>query len=247
VDRVDVSLLVTFHREGILAHSSLNSIERCRRAAERTGITTEYVWVLDTVDHDTRKIISAHPAARERTRMIEVAHGDLGRSRNAGIAQARGRAVAILDGDDYYSTNWIEGALRALRDDGPGAIIHPEMVVNFGEITSYGWHIDQTGTDYDRAGLLANNYWTSWTVACREVYERVPYIELGAHDRGFGYEDWHWNCETIAAGFVHRIAPGTVGFYRRKKLSLVAATTHVGAVIPPTSLFSKKHMQASER
>ena len=29
-------------------------------------------------------------------------------------------------------------------------------------------------------------------------------------DAGWGYADWHWNCEVIAAGGAHHVVPGTL-------------------------------------
>ena len=216
---VDVSLLITFHREGVLAHSTLNSIERCRKYAEAAGITTEYVWVLDAVNNETREVLMAHPAATGNVEIVEVAHCDAGMSRNSGIQAACGTAVAILDGDDYFSTNWIERAWFYLKEYGDQAILHPEFVVSFGLHASYGRQIDQAGQLYDQDGLLVNNYWSSWTFAKRSIYLACPYSETRTLQTGFGYEDWHWNCEVIAAGFEHRLAWGSVGFYRRKKLA----------------------------
>lgn len=238
-DAVDVSLLITFHGEGVLAHSTLNSVERCRKYAEAAGITTEYVWVLDDVDDETREVLMAHTAAAGRVQIVEVAHGDAGPSRNSGIQAARGTAVAILDGDDYFSTNWIERAWFYLKEYGDQAILHPEFVVNFGAHFAYCWQVDQAGQYYEQDGLLVNNYWTSWTFAKREVYLACPYFETRSQQTGFGYEDWHWNCEVIAAGFEHRLAWGAVGFYRRKKISRVTSETALGAILPPTDLFAR--------
>jgi len=238
-DAVDVSLLITFHGEGVLAHSTLNSIERCRKYAEAAGITTEYVWVLDAVNEETRDVLMAHPAASGNVQIVEVTHRDLGASRNSGIQVAGGTAIAILDGDDYFSTNWIERAWFYLKEYGDYAILHPEFVVNFGTHTAYCWQVDQGGQYYERDGLLVNNYWTSWTFAKRSVYLCCPYSITRPLQTGFGYEDWHWNCESIAAGYVHRLAWGAIGFYRRKKVrSLVTSTTTLGAIVPPTRLFA---------
>lgn len=236
---VDVSLLITFHGEGIFAHSTLNSIERCRKYAEACGITTEYVWVLDAVNEETREVLMAHPSAAGNVRIVEVAHRDAGLSRNSGIQVANGAAVAVLDGDDYFSKNWIERASLYLREYGNQAILHPEFVVNFGAQAAYCWQVDQRGQYYDPDGLLLNNYWTSWTFAKRSVYLACPYSESRPAQTGFGYEDWHWNCDVIAAGFEHRLAWGAAGFYRRKKVSRVTSDTALGAIICPTNLFSR--------
>ena len=238
---VDVTLLVTFHNEGILAHTTLNSIERCREYAEKAGIQTEYVWVLDAVDEETQTTLLAHPANSENVKIIYVDFLDAGAARNAGVSVASGKAIAILDGDDYFSTNWIERAWHFLKEYGSQAILHPEMVIHFDAKSAYGWHIDQFNHDYNKAALLANNCWTSWTFASRSIYEQYPYVTTRTAKTGFGFEDWHWNCETTEAGFEHRIALETIGFYRNKKVSRVSFENSMGAIIPPSRLFSKKY------
>lgn len=236
---VDVTLLVTFHREGVLAHSTLNSIERCRKYAEAAGISTEYVWVLDSVDDETREVLMAHPAVAGNVKIVETIYRDSGASRNAGVQAANGVAIAILDGDDYFSTNWIERAWACLNEYGDSAILHPECVINFGAHLAYCWQVDQAGKYYEQDGLLLSNYWTAWVFAKRSTYIECPYSVARPDQTGFGYEDWHWNCETIAAGYEHRLVWGTVGFYRRKRTSRVTATTILGAIIKPTQLFSR--------
>ncbi len=196
--------------------------------------------MLDAVSDETRAVLMSHPSAYGNVKIVEVDHRDLGASRNTGIRAATGAAVAILDGDDYYSTNWIERAWFYLKEYGDQVILHPEFVINFGSHTAYCWQVDQAGKYYHQDGLLVNNYWTSWTFAKRSVYLQCPYSVTSPVLTGFGYEDWHWNCETIAAGYEHRLAWGSIGFYRRKKNSLVVSTAQAGAIVPTTQLFKRK-------
>lgn len=237
-NKVNVSLLVTFHGEGILAHSTLNSLARCRQYAESYGITSQYVWVFDSATEETKQVVLSHKEAMH-AKWIFVEHKDSGMSRNAGIQVCDSDAIAILDGDDYYSTNWIERAWFYLNEYGYKAIVHPEFIVNFGVHHAYGWQMDQQGQYFNKNGLLVGNYWTSWTFAHHTVYRECPYICTKAHQTGFGFEDWHWNCETIANGYEHRLARGSIGFYRRKKISRVTNESSVNALLPPTQLFNK--------
>lgn len=241
---VDVTLLVTFHSEGILAHSTLNSIERCREYAEKAGISTEYVWVLDSISEETKEVLMRHPTRSKNVQIIEVSHRDLGQSRNSGISIANGTAIAILDGDDYYSTNWIERAWHYLKEYGDDSIIHPEFVVTFGAHSAY---CRQTDQDYEAASLLMGNCWTSWSFALRSTYQRYPYAKTSPLQTGFGYEDWHWNCEITAYNYTHRLALETVGFYRRKASSLITTTTGTNAIIPPSHLFSKTFCSSEKK
>lgn len=237
---VDISLIITFHNEGILAQMTLNSIERCRLYAKEHGITSEYIWVMDNIDEETKRVLDNYPIDNNLVKKIEVSHGDLGASRNSGILNSRGESIAILDGDDYYSKNWLERAMHSLKEFGKDSILHPEMVLNFGTVHVYAWQMDQLCKYYDENGLLTGNYWTSWTFAHSDTYKRNPYIETNPMKTGFGFEDWHWNCETIANGFNHRTVSGTVAFYRRKHSSLLASSSNVKAIMPASKLFEKE-------
>jgi hypothetical protein len=150
----------------------------------------------------------------------------------------------VLDGDDYYSTNWIEQAWLALKKYGVKTIFHPEIVMSFGIHSVYARQINQDDASYDKLGLLMYNYWSAWMFASRSVYEDCPYVTARTIETGFGYEDWHWNCETIAAGFKHRLVPETIGFYRKKNVSRVNLQSSMDAIIPPTRLFDKKYFIA---
>lgn len=243
----DITLLITFHGEGIYAHSTLNSIERCRKYAESAGISTEYVWVLDAVSIETRRVLMSHPAASHNVQIIETDHRDCGASRNSGIQIAQGTAIAILDGDDYYSRNWIKRAWLYLCECGDNSILHPEMVISFGTHAAYCWQLDQKSECFRKDGLLVNNYWSSWSFAKRIVYLSCPYSATYPATTGFGYEDWHWNCESIASGFEHRIVPRTIGFYRRKSQgSLVKSCLIAEAIIPPTQLFARSMIREKD-
>lgn len=246
-DHVDISIIITFHDEGILAHSTLNSAERCRKSAAINGITTEYIWVLDDCDEETRNIIFSHPAMQSSPKISLTFYGDVAEARNSGVNISEATAIAVLDGDDYFSTNWIEQGWRHLNIYGEKSIVHTEFVVDFGTTYGYTRQIDQSSRYFNQNGLLVGNYWTSWTLSHRNTYLKCPYRPTKALKTGFGYEDWHWNCETIASGFEHRLAFGTVGFYRRKKKGRVNSETEVGALIEKTHLFDNDSVKLNKK
>lgn len=241
--RVDISLIITFHGEGILAQMTLNSIERCRLFAEKHGITCEYIWVMDNIDNETKRVLYNYPIDENLVTKIEVSHGDAGDSRNSGIKLASGNAVAIFDGDDYFSENWIERAFHFLNIYGSKTILHPEYIVSFGKELIYGRQIDQLEQSFQINGLFMHNFWTDWCVARKEVYLEIPYVATNVKKTGFAYEDWHWNCETIAAGFIHKLVPQTVGFYRRREDSRLAQEVGHGGIMAPSRIFEKSSLK----
>ncbi|MBY6189164.1 glycosyltransferase family 2 protein [Microbulbifer agarilyticus] len=234
-----ISAVTTFHREGYLAQITLNSIERCRDYCEQRGLKVELVFVLDRADALTNKLVREHSCVKAGDVLIEASNGDLGLSRNLGISKAGGEFIAILDGDDLYSESWLFDSVEFIKARGNHIICHPEMVVNFGMYNSYCQQVDQESEEFDVDGLFATNFWTAWVVAHRDVFQQVEYAKSDHLTSGFGHEDWHWNCETIHRGYIHKLVPETCGFYRRKTVSLLSEQLSKRVHIRKTSLFAK--------
>lgn len=233
-----MSAVVTFHGEGVLVHATLRSYIQSRRLLRQEGADVELVLVLDNADDATRQFVIGHPDLDGSERVLEVGVGDPALARNIGVANASGEHICILDGDDLISRRYfilhLEGALKLGRE----AILHPEMVVSFGMYNAFNWQVDQEGPYFDADSLLSVNPWVSAAFAHRSIFESVPYRACSPSTTGFGFEDWYWNCETIARGFQHRLAWGAAYFYRRKlQGSLNEASIAMKTMMPRTALF----------
>lgn len=235
----DVSAVITFHREGLLAHKSLLSLGRCCAEVERSGISIEIIATLDRADEETNRVVQAFHGPGRPDKLLHLDVGDLGLSRNAAIAQARGRYVLICDGDDYLSANFIARCMETVAQVDTPAIAHPELVVTFGNEHALWWQIGSNAPDFHSDCMLTINPWNSCCFAEREIFIRTPYVLARPGESGFGFEDWHWNCETLSKGHPHLVAAGTVHYVRKKatgSLNNAHASRH--ALIPPTALFA---------
>lgn len=236
--RSSVSAVITFHGEGVLAHPTLHSIERCRKFAEERGIGVDFVITLDNADAETKRVVTEHPVLRSSDQVHEVSFRDLSSCRNFAIENARGDYVGTFDGDDYFSKNWIARCVELIDVEGEKNIYHPELMLAFGGWNAYWWQVDQLEEYYRPSALLSMNYWNACAFAARSVFEKCPYQVSRVGEAGFGFEDWHWNCETISVGYAHRLARGTARFERRKEGgSLNIAHQLAGAVIKPSRFF----------
>lgn len=236
----DVSIALACCREGQLVQATLLSIERARAHCLDRGISSELIVTLDRADGETARIVREFPGLRDTDQVLEVDFGDLGMSRNAAVAQARGAYVAICDGDDLYAGNWFARCIEFDRHLAENIVLHPELVVLFDQCNVHSWQRDQSHPDFDMDCMLVINPWNSCCFARREIFDSHPYVTARPGETGFGYEDWHWNCETVAAGLVHRVVPGTVHLVRRKgSNSLNAEHARGDALIPPTALFGR--------
>ena len=233
-----VSVVITFHGEGLLAHKSLLSLGRCAATAQQNGESVEIIATLDRPDSETDRVVRSYDAPGRPDQILALDAGDLGISRNAAIQASNGRWILICDGDDYLSADFIVRSLLAIREVGDKAILHPELVVHFGLENSLWWQVGDDDPAFEPACLLACNPWNSCCFASRSTFLGTPYRLARPGESGFGFEDWHWNSETLARGHPHRIAEGTMHYVRKKthgSLNLNHAAHN--ALIHPTQLF----------
>lgn len=226
----DISVVITAHREGVIAgataRSARKSIDHIR---EILGKTVEIIAILDRADDLTRTVLinGLGPGAR----IVETDEGDPGQARNRGTDHATGEYICFLDADDLWSFNWLTEAYRFVQNR-PDVVAHSQCNITFGREKNIWWHVDSEGPLFDPRYLEWGNYWDALAFARTEIYRRYRF-RLNNLKIGFGHEDWHWNCMTIAAGLAHKPVPNTVHFKRRREDSISAKVNErLGTVWP---------------
>jgi len=211
--RPDVTAIITAHAEGPLVGLSLRSMLDAVDHARAAGATVELLAVLDNPDAATREAFAE--AAGHGFRLVETSYADQGRVRNEAVGEATGEHVAFLDGDDLWSENWLTDALAVCRTDPGRVIAHPELDWIFDGSSMLAFFPDQLDPAFEPASLRVANAWDALCVAPIEAYRDHPFSRRAIAD-GYAFEDWHWNMETLASGYVHRLVPETVHFKRRR-------------------------------
>jgi hypothetical protein len=226
----DIAAIVTIHGESVLAAPTVKSAEVAAAAAEKAGYSVERLIGLDAPTAAARAYFSADRfAGWPRS---EVACRDQGLARNAFVRQTRARWIAFLDGDDLWSENWLVEAARLLEqaeNAGEGAIVHPEVNWFFDKEQSVIVNIDQDDPLFSPAFFYFGNYYDALAAAPRAAHLDHPYPHRDL-EQGFAVEDWQWSIETMADGWTHRIAPGTIIFKRRREQSQTIEASRRAAV-----------------
>ncbi len=209
-DVVDLSIIITSHAEGLIAHKTMLSIFDAIVDLEKESISYEVLISIDNGTDETKAYFERY-RNQPHYHILDVNFRGLSESRNNAIREAKGSYVTFLDADDLVSANWLVEAYQLATKT--GSIIHPEYSITFGD-DNLMWQKFSSG-DFiqDTLSLIDNNLWDSPCLAARTIFIEHPYVPNG---NGFGFEDKQFNSETLADGIPHVVAPCTMLFVRRK-------------------------------
>ena len=115
----------------------------------------EYLIVDDQSADDTMQVVKETAGHDPRVVVVPGPHRGLSAARNAGIAAARGRYLAFLDGDDRWHPRFLErqlGLIESLPPRVGGVFCRSRMILENG--TPVFWQWSRPGR-YDLDGLLA--------------------------------------------------------------------------------------------
>jgi len=226
-NEIDISVILTAHREGVLAGATAHSARRAIARAGQDGLRCEVILVFDRASAATVEVLEGS-FDHLPLQALQTDEGDPGQARNHGIERASGTYATFLDGDDLWSENWLTEAHRLIQSR-PDCIAHSACNMVFGKEKNLWWHIDSEGLFFDPEYLNWANYWDAMSFARVAIYREFPFR---ANDLtlGFGHEDWHWNAITLDAGIPHKPVPETMHFKRRRSGSQMTIVEQSGSL-----------------
>lgn len=237
-----LSVVILAHREGTLVHAAVRSALRAMAIAQAKGIECELLAVADRPDAATADYFE-----RQQTlfsSVITTDFGDPGQARNYIASLATREYITFLGADHLISESWLaEGYRLALEADSQPVVIHPEYNLYFGAAMRIQRQLEWPSAGLSDLDLLENNCWSPVFLCQRAlVTGQCPYPAAARH-AGFGSEDWIWNCETLAQGIPHRVAPATAAFIRCKEETPGQAEARP-FLLPPLELFADERIAA---
>lgn len=125
---LELSIIVTAHDEGLLAHKTMMSV---LRALDETNTEYEILIQIDNGDLATLDYFRRY-ADNKSFRIFQNRFSDRGKARNAAMEEARGKYLLFLDAHDLISSNYISETLKLLRVQQNNVVVSPNIVSIFG-------------------------------------------------------------------------------------------------------------------
>ena len=214
-----LSVIITAHDEGLLLHKAILSI---RDALSFASIKNyEIVVHVDNASLDMEKYLNSEAFSEHGVVLYKNTFGDISDSRNFCVNKATGDYIFFIDADDLISRNFFKIAMPLIEKQ-DNILIHAESCLSFDDnaIGRNLWIMSSSGEmKTDIYHLFEKNLWISSVLGKKEIFENTPYRKV---HNGYGNEDYAFNLETLGKGISHRVAPGTVYFYRKKAVSLLS-------------------------
>lgn len=237
---IELSVIITAHDEGLLAHKTMLSV---LRALEISRVNKyEIIVHIDCGTDDTIKYFQRY-VDDKHFKIIQNCFGDLGESRNAAVKVARGKYVLFRDADDLVSNNYVAEVLKILRTHKEDVVVGVQYCLSFWDCTGKFLlqELPDSTTREENAKLIFGvNPWGSSLAGKREIFLKHHYIST---KDGFGHEDYAFNIGLMADNIPYYSAPGTVLFYRRKNNSLITQNSGNHVTQPYSELFDYKTWQ----
>ena len=178
----------------------------------------EWLIVDDGSSDDTVFTIVAHAAGDRRIVLLRQANAGPSAARNRAMRHASGRWFAFLDSDDVWQPRFLEAQLAVFRD-------HPDTDVVTATALNRGGPFDGQPTRPWVAGqpMLTHEQIIGdetsvfiMSVFRRQVFDTVQ----GFDEQQWTSEDYDFWLRAVEAGFVFRMNPEPLGWYRVRGESL---------------------------
>ncbi|NCU29248.1 glycosyltransferase [Candidatus Saccharibacteria bacterium] len=212
--KIDISVIITAHNEGILAHKTMLSVFRSAKKLEEYNISYEIIVHIDNGTDETTRYFDRYNQDK-RVRVLENSFGDLSSSRNYSAKEAFGKYLAFIDADDLCSELWLASSYEVVRGE-KDVVARLNYIVTFGASDPVVTENKNMSDNEKALYLVDSNMYGSPMMCSREIYLDTP---QRTNRPPYGYEDWQWVMDTITKGVKHKVAPETALFYRKDPIS----------------------------
>jgi len=153
---------------------------------------------------------------REDLIVFHIPNQRMSAARNYGIERANADLIVTLDADDYFDKTFFQKALDILNNEKNTAVVSC-YIRNFGL---------NKKLFKPRGGTIKNFLFSNQCAMCA-MFRKSVWIEVGKLDEQMklGYEDWEFFIRVTAKGYLVKIIPAALFYYRQTKKSTLKNDT----------------------
>ena len=183
--KILISIIIPCYNDAQYIEQSVNS------ALSQTYLHKEVIVVDDGSNDETKAVLKN--LAPQITKLITQENQGQSNARNAGIKEAKGAYILVLDSDDYFEPTFCEKAMEVFESRKDVKLISSFVnKLNDGKIIdifkSHGGNISQ---------FLSNNQATGGCAFIKSDFERVNGYDESMRK---GFEDWEFYIRLLKDG-----------------------------------------------
>lgn len=232
----DITVILACRDRGRFLHPSVRSVQAAvDRLQQETSLSVE---VICTVDHpSTRTEEYLNDYLPSHIKVLRTNDGTLSACKNAAVDESCGNFLALVTSDTLVSSNWLHAAYSMALPDTRDVVFHPATLIMYGGESKLVVVPDEEDRDFCREALFDANPWPDTVFGRKNIFVKQRF----SHAADFAEDDWHWNCETVSGGILHKPVHGTLACYRQHAPvppptpSSTFSTSH--PLLPPSTLF----------
>ena len=207
-----ISIIIPCYNDAQYIEQSVNS------ALNQTYSNKEVIVVDDGSNDETKAIL--RKLEPKLTKLITQANQGQSTARNAGIKEAKGAYILVLDSDDYFETSFCEKAVPVFKSRKD-----VKLISSFVNKLNEGKLIDvfkSNGGDIRQ--FLSNNQATGSCMFLKSDFEKINgYDELMKR----GFEDWEFYIRLLKDGGSAYVIPEPLFNYRLRNDSTTSKANKI--------------------
>lgn len=205
-----ISVIIACYNDTAYLEKAIDS------AINQTYPNVEIILVDDGSNKETKQILSSLRSKIDV--LITQENKGPAAARNAGIKEATGKYLLILDSDDYFEKQFCERAVQIMEKDKMVKIV-----------TCYArWFINNSNFQiYKPKGGSVQNFLIANAAVGNSLIRRSDFLKIGGYDEEFrsGFEDWELFIRILEGGGTAFVIPEILFHYRKRPLSRSSVAT----------------------
>ncbi|MEQ1687253.1 MAG: glycosyltransferase family 2 protein [Sphingopyxis sp.] len=230
-----VSVVVpAFNAEATLA-------ETLASVAAQSHCTIEILIVDDGSRDATRDIALVFCASESRARLLSKANGGVASARNLGLAEAKGRFVALIDADDLWHPNHLSKCLAVATSTGAALVFSRYHRIDAADV------IIRSGPQFSLEGMAVHRlaYVNMIGNGSALLLDRAAALAVGGYDERLrahgaeGCEDYLLQLRFAVRGPIATVAEYLVGYRQHSRAMSCDAEQMTASNVKASELFRR--------